>query len=606
MYDPRRIRSAGTSLDDVWLPVIDAFDLTDASSMYDAASNYYHAIDQQSYGIDPASSSSWGSHFYMDLTRFGTYADAVSNDQQTMSAATSYPTSPRYYEGFYHPNLQDRSLATPSPPTPIPEFRIFDLTCFIEDSSSQGLPSNKNRNAPNSPQYTHHDIQKPPQPRLLYKLAPPKQDYQGVMAATNHCPESYPTPAQTTRKEVRESQRIVHSFSEEEPEEHSTIHLTDFSRSSGPVQADDLYHLSSYNSATCGSHVDDLFAIHCDLQRMRDDNCEHYFFDRMCRGKRPNETFLLADATTSVSTAREEDIRSCGTLPPQVTTEKRRGGKTRKTQKQAVRRGKNVQERPVSVDKRNGKVKKFFPRQITDFTSKVDKVSTSSMDTEDDERPRMFDSNESQTEAGCDAGANTYKSLSSSSEGTATTEDSFDYSVADRREWMGSYIRDLFDIDETKAIFYASNIAERRHHVPSTKAEKDEKKKRKGGIIGDFVAINDYCRYVMRNLDLAEVVENIDEGVYDDHLDDFQEDIELCFEDAIAKYEKLLEAKNRKWERKGKDNGSSHTLQVHKDLRLLAGEELMKQLETDFKMQLLDRFCEQVTKHQLTLRKASI
>lgn len=173
-------------------------------------------------------------------------------------------------------------------------------------------------------------------------------------------------------------------------------------------------------------------------------------------------------------------------------------------------------------------------------------------------------------------------------ETTGTTE------LIDRREWMGNFVQELFDEDHTKAVFYASCITQ-----ANVAQSRGEELRKRGRLVADFERLKEYCDYVLQNLDLVDVLDNIDSGVYDDNLGDFQEDIELCLEEAMEKHDKYMEYENRKWKSKFQDDDQSvATRQRQQDMRLLAGEELLKQLDADFRMQLLDHFCHEIAKQQ--------
>ncbi|CAB9496108.1 expressed unknown protein [Seminavis robusta] len=632
MYDPWRSRSGANSVeDDEMVTIIGAFDLTDAASVYDEPQSLYEGL--MSYGdVLPASdsSASSSSHFYMDLTRLGTYLDEPSE---------TTPTSPpQFYEGFYHSNSQYRPILTPTPPTPIPEFQVFDLTCFVDDAASRGSivtpPAGPQRVAQQARNFgTPVSFYKAkPQTRVLYSLASPSQDYQEVIAA-EYCSDYYPEihgETETAIEEVRESEVVVLPVSQEASEENSTIHLTDFSRSSGwPGQSEDYYPFSSCNNSIVSrggvgsTMTNDLFAIDCQKQ-LPIDTCDDQMFDQLCRGHQPADTSTVAvkkkekqkwkkKVDPNITRRDRQEIRSCGTLPPPNDNDRRSKSNRKSSSHQTEQSRKKAAavEKKLQLQKqqqRNANRSKSFhelPTVIPD--SAPLKIRQNSTTSDDDEAPFRHDSNQSHTEAGILDDRKSVSSSSADSEGTSTTEDCSEYDVLDCREWMGNFINDLFDQDESKAIFYASSIAE-RHHIPTDRARKpqedsDSKKKKKGSLLGDYMAIKDYCHYVLNNLDLAEVVENIDAGVYDNRLDDFLEDIELCLEDSIDKYETFLEHEARKWYSKHKDDGSVHTQQRHKELRLLAGDELMKQLETDFKMQLLDHFCDQISRQKQQQKK---
>jgi len=90
------------------------------------------------------------------------------------------------------------------------------------------------------------------------------------------------------------------------------------------------------------------------------------------------------------------------------------------------------------------------------------------------------------------------------------------------------------------------------------------------------------------------------EGVYDHHIEDFQEDVELCLEEAMDSYEVAIEHDSRKWNSKLKKS-DVETISMKKrlkELRETAEVELLKQFEMDFKMQLLDLVTMQIGKRQ--------
>jgi hypothetical protein len=148
---------------------MDAFDLTQVSTAFDDIPSddgmQVNATLFDDYPEAPATPES----FYMDLTRWGNYdysfeaEEKEEEDVRIPPARTPSPRTPQlYYErtipttqsqpratpqfsyqrvtdhhSSYYPSRETEKVASPTAPSPLPEFRVFDLTHFLEDGTMQ-------------------------------------------------------------------------------------------------------------------------------------------------------------------------------------------------------------------------------------------------------------------------------------------------------------------------------------------------------------------------------------------------------------------------------------------------------------------------------------
>ena len=603
---------------------------------------------------------------------------------------------------------------SPTPPTPIQPFRVFDLTCFIEDYDAASVGASL-MDRVEEEEEEEEEVEEHEDPaydteqmtvggeetRLLYEVAAsPSHDYQDVVTSSycHHGGSSpaIPTTAYNAPRMTRPSAdaywnvnvtdggmmraTLMHDATMDTLEEPAYLEQP-LAATAAPVTTpcypDD--HLSEastiedHMSANANSilkeqhrhahfeddddeeedeeeyeeyEVDeeeevDFFGADCIRNAHHNvvDTCDDRVFDRLCRGKQPADT---ATVTPSITTENDKDnhkerhgkhhssdtypsgkkvdrdeIRSCGTLPPdgpvifddelaKIEAEEKitKTPIRKKTENiKSNREGKYAawkEARALSEDKRSpveqrtsrGKEWSLYHevRNQRSNAGAFERIRQSERlyKKEKERKPDKLVIKEAEHDDGSDdyfsydydtrSGTNEsmgqltmgnqtlsvayttddkgedfmvyYETLYGSSpastdsgdmdtsnkdilgQSAATsydesneTGDSFGTTVVDRREWMGSFLVDLFkDRDQCKSLYYATNMAMKQQNLENQRAASKsgascENGKQEMGTTGknervsalvDFTELKDFCNFVMSHLDLSEVVRNID------------------------------------------------------------------------------------------------
>jgi len=419
---------------------------------------------------------------------------------------------------------------------------------------------------------------------------------------------------------------------------HNGPKMNNASNSSG---ACGYYYNYDNNNSNNNDNEVDMFATDC-IQLPSFTECHDRLFDRLCRSnKKPqavgadDDVDDVASNTTSSggsvtkTTQQRDEIRSCGTLPPENDDDMEENNSLLKKtsikqnrsnhHKTALQKNVAAKARQKTVDHRISRYKHYNKQSndnpIFGSTANGREKSRSNSPNDHDYENDHDDDYTSYPGSSSRISMMTRDTTTSSSCcAGGDGSDNLKTRVLERRAWLIRVVQDLFsDGDNTsKVILYASNIAKdptircRPRRDSNNKHNQNNSNKKTNStntvLMNDYAEIKEFCDFVLHHVDVDQVLDNIEQGLYDNHLEDFQEDLEICLEDAMDQYEVVLEHENTKW-KNNKKNGSnsdsagtsttSNTKNEKKcrreELRMFAGGQLLRQFETDFKMHVLDQ-----------------